>query len=292
MLPSLRLCLAMPLTSPAPTTTTAPFFWRDAALPFVDLRAVEDGRQVCYASHSHDSFSIGAITGGRSTYRNGAMQETVAAGTVVLINPDTVHCCNPIDDQPWSYLMFYFAPDWLAEVQQGLGAPAGAGFRPLAARLSRVPAHYQGLLALHRLLIDPQAETLHKHGALIQYCSDLLLSLGESSAAATLPLPPPGKLAEVAAFIRAQCTRALSLDEICAAVALSPSYLIRAFKKQYGLTPHAYLTDQRIRYACRRLKQGEPLAEVALAAGFADQAHFQRVFKQHAAATPGQYRAA
>ncbi len=50
------------------------------------------------------------------------------------------------------------------------------------------------------------------------------------------------------------------------------------------MTPHAYLLDQRIR-------QGQPLAEVALASGFADQAHFQRQFKRRVAATPGQYRA-
>ena len=35
---------------------------------------------------------------------------------------------------------------------------------------------------------------------------------------------------------------------------------------------------------------GKLIADVALAAGFADQAHFQRAFKQHFAATPGQYR--
>ncbi|WP_231557856.1 helix-turn-helix domain-containing protein, partial [Aeromonas taiwanensis] len=34
-----------------------------------------------------------------------------------------------------------------------------------------------------------------------------------------------------------------------------------------------------------------PLADVALASGFADQAHFQRQFKRRVAATPGQYRA-
>ncbi|MBP6793379.1 MAG: AraC family transcriptional regulator, partial [Aeromonas sp.] len=39
------------------------------------------------------------------------------------------------------------------------------------------------------------------------------------------------------------------------------------------------------------LRQGQPLAEVALASGFADQAHFQRQFKRRVAATPGQYRA-
>ena len=57
------------------------------------------------------------------------------------------------------------------------------------------------------------------------------------------------------------------------------------------MTPHAYLLDQRIRHARTLLRQGQPLAEVALASGFADQAHFQRQFKRRVAATPGQYKA-
>ncbi|PHX45531.1 AraC family transcriptional regulator [Pseudomonas sp. NZIPFR-PS2] len=64
----------------------------------------------------------------------------------------------------------------------------------------------------------------------------------------------------------------------------------RAFKQYYGLTPHAFLVNQRIQFARAQLRQGELIADVALAAGFADQAHFQRTFKQHFAATPGQYR--
>ena len=47
-----------------------PQFWRDPQLPFVEARAIADGRQVCYSLHSHEFFSIGAITGGVSTYVN------------------------------------------------------------------------------------------------------------------------------------------------------------------------------------------------------------------------------
>lgn len=56
------------------------------------------------------------------------------------------------------------------------------------------------------------------------------------------------------------------------------------------MTPHAFVVNQRVQFAQSRLRDGEPIADVALEAGFADQAHFQRAFKQHLAATPGQYR--
>jgi AraC-like DNA-binding protein len=66
--------------------------------------------------------------------------------------------------------------------------------------------------------------------------------------------------------------------------------LIRAFKQHYGMTPHGYLINRRIQFARNQLRQGHLIADVALEAGFADQAHFQRAFKQYLAATPGHYR--
>lgn len=96
-------------------------FWRDSALPFVEARVVGDGRQVCHAAHSHESFSLGVITGGRSTYVSGHDQFEVAAGSTVLINPGVIHACNPVSGLPWSYIMLFIDTPWLASV--GLTLP-------------------------------------------------------------------------------------------------------------------------------------------------------------------------
>jgi AraC-like DNA-binding protein len=56
------------------------------------------------------------------------------------------------------------------------------------------------------------------------------------------------------------------------------------------MTPHAYRLNRRIQLGQQALKQGQPIASIAHSAGFSDQAHFQRVFKQRVAATPEQYR--
>jgi AraC-like DNA-binding protein len=94
----------------------------------------------------------------------------------------------------------------------------------------------------------------------------------------------------VAHYIDAHFAHALPLRDLCDAAQLSGSYLIRAFRRRYGVAPHEYQTNRRIQYAKARLRAGAPIAQVALDVGFADQAHFQRVFKRMTAATPGQYR--
>ena len=265
----------------------APRFWRDDTLPFIEARAIADGREVCYALHSHAHFSIGAITAGRSTYVHEQSQFEVGAGTVVLMNPGDVHACNPIDDQPWSYLMLYVETPWLADLQQQLGFSGALGFR----RFSNThldDAHvFNELRALYAVLVDDQQDVLRKQSAAVEFFSDLQWRLNPAGQ----PLREPNfKLERAAGYIREHCTDLLSLDDICAAAQLSASYLIRAFKQHYGMTPHAFLVNQRIQFARERLRSGQLIADVALEAGFADQAHFQRAFKQHLAATPGQYR--
>ena len=258
-------------------------FWHDPALPFIEARAVQDGRHVCYDKHSHPHFSIGAITGGHSHYLNQRSRQEVGPGSLVLMNPEEVHACNPIADQPWSYLMFYLDTDWLRSQQEEAGL--GSEFRPFDMTASRDPLLYQGLQHLHHQLVeapDPLAREVACHLFSRQLLARLTPARWDDR--------PPQHLQRAAELMQDDSASPLSLSQLSAVAGLTPSHFVRAFSQHYGMTPHAYLLDRRIRHARTLLKQGQPLAEVALASGFADQAHFQRQFKRRVAATPGQYR--
>ena len=260
-------------------------FWRDEALPVIESRSVEDGRRVCYARHSHETFSIGLIDSGASTYINGDRECRIEAGTLVLMNPGDVHACNPIHNQPWAYRMFYVDAGWLSELQDELGM-GGAGFRCFAPIMTHDRLLQSGFRCLHAVLIDGNADLMQKEAATVSFFSQLHERLGLE---ASVPLNDL-KLQRAAEFIADNYQRSLKLDEISVMAGISPSGLIRAFKKHFGMTPHAYLTNRRVQFARAELRRGRPIADVVLAAGFADQAHLQRAFKQLLAATPGHYR--
>src|SRR5690606_28765236 len=82
----------------------------------------------------------------------------------------------------------------------------------------------------------------------------------------------------------------LTLNELAATAGLSRFYFLRAFRREVGVPPHAYLTGRRIAAAKGLLDGDQPLSEVALACGFYDQSHFTRAFKGATGVTPGQYR--
>ncbi|MBR0874140.1 helix-turn-helix transcriptional regulator [Bradyrhizobium tropiciagri] len=83
----------------------------------------------------------------------------------------------------------------------------------------------------------------------------------------------------------------LSLQQIAAELGLSVSHFSRAFRISTGLPPHRWLLQQRIAAAKQLLKVRDlPLAEIAIAAGFANQGHFTRVFSGMVGVSPGVWR--
>ncbi|MBV8628473.1 MAG: AraC family ligand binding domain-containing protein, partial [Paraburkholderia sp.] len=182
----------------AATPDTQPCFWRDADLPFIEVRAISDGRKVRYGRHAHSTFSIGAVTGGRSTYLNGSTLSHVSAGAVVVINPEVVHACNPAADEPWAYRMFYLDTAWLAKLQHDLGFGAEERFRPFEQTLTRQPELFEGLNALYELLVDTDESALRKECAVVTYFTKLQQALNPAPVSAR---EPNQRLARAAEFI-------------------------------------------------------------------------------------------
>lgn len=264
-----------------------PHFWRHPAIPHVEIRNVEDGRTYSHQRHSHVTFSIGAIMAGQSTYLNGHNTRQIAAGSVVLMNPGAVHACNPLHDQPWAYRMFYIDSLWLGWVQQQMGMNLEGGFVPFAEQYMTDPILFAELDALYATLTQAGAAASLLQAVTLGFFQRLVTRLRPAADSAE---HGSHKLARAAAFIRLNCAEALRVEDIASQARLSPSYLIRAFRTRYGLTPHGYLIDCRLQQAREGLRRGEAIADVAAQAGFADQAHLQRLFKRTLATTPGQYR--
>jgi AraC family transcriptional regulator len=72
-----------------------------------------------------------------------------------------------------------------------------------------------------------------------------------------------------------------NLSELAALCGLSRSYFIRAFKQITGMPPHRWLLMERVKHAKELLRGTKlPIAEIAVACGFADQSHLTRVFSK------------
>ncbi|ASP38551.1 AraC family transcriptional regulator [Bacterioplanes sanyensis] len=266
-------------------------FWRDERLPHVELRLVREGRNVCYAPHSHEQWSMGAIINGHSSFDYRDQSFDIHAGDLVLMNPHWVHVCNPVSEA-WGYWMLYIDRHWLALLRYELGTTHSAQWQDISQAVMAGPSHwFADYCDMAEALIDNNIEVLEKQSRLLEYLSALMLELAPRADACVAENPSSNRtdLTAVARILSEALSPAPTLQELAELAGCSEGHLVRSFKRQYGLAPHAYLLNARIQQARQLLRQGMSIAETALATGFSDQAHFQRVFKKLTAATPGQF---
>ncbi|MGK6312574.1 AraC family ligand binding domain-containing protein [Neorhizobium sp. DT-125] len=262
-------------------------FWRDSRFGGMEcLTATFLTHE--FAPHAHDTFSIGAIESGSQVATIRGAREASGPGDLYLINPGETHDGAP-SGGGYRYRMIY--PD-LSLLREILEDVTGKPFHGTPA-FGRQILHDRKLAgAFHEA-----HRTLEEGSGALETSQAMFLVLDAMFRRHGSSIIIPTDSAERSAVRRARdyliehYATDVGLEELAAVAGLSRAHLIRAFRKEFHITPHSFLTDIRIRMARKRLREGGLPAEIALECGFADQAHFTRHFKARTGLTPGQYRA-
>jgi AraC family transcriptional regulator len=101
---------------------------------------------------------------------------------------------------------------------------------------------------------------------------------------------PPPWVARAAEHLDAHFASPPSIRELADDAGVHPAYFARSFRSAFGCTPGDYARLRRLHWARQQVTGGRALIDVALSAGFADQAHFSREFKRGFGITPSEYR--
>ena len=100
------------------------------------------------------------------------------------------------------------------------------------------------------------------------------------------------QLRQVTDFVLAHLSQDLSLSALSEQIGFSPYHFARLFRRATGESPHQFVLNQRVERAKKLLVEtDQPLAELALASGFANQSHLTQCFKRQFGLTPATYRA-
>jgi AraC-like DNA-binding protein len=91
------------------------------------------------------------------------------------------------------------------------------------------------------------------------------------------------------AFIRSNYGCRITLRVLEEQTGSNSFRIIRAFRRDLGITPHAYLIGLRVARAAELLLEGESAAEIASEVGFVDQSHMTRHFKRVCGKTPSRF---
>lgn len=259
--------------------------WRYAELPGVDLLRARYVRKT-FVRHTHEHFVIAAIAEGVEVFAHRGADQYAGAGALALVNPDTPHTGRAGVPEGWRYGAVYPSPDVMAEIAAETTTLRGApGFvrpvldDPRAARL------------VHQVLRAAEEGNALAADTLLRAAVTRLLRLN-GGALPQREIRSAG--ARIAARARAVLEERLvdppTLEQLAADLGTGSFALLRAFRDAYGLPPHAWLTDARVRRARQLLDAGTAPAEAAVAVGFTDQPHLNRHFARIVGVPPGAYQ--
>lgn len=191
---------------------------------------------------------------------------------------------------PFDNIRFYIPFSRLREFADEMGRPDYRGLSCSERKTDEV------MLGLARALLPSFQHPKQAHPLFLEQINLAILAhLTHKYGGLHFPIGKKGGLApwqqkRATEFLVAHVSDAFSIVELASACDLSRSYFIKAFKESFGLTPHRWLTEYRVTRAKELLLLDMPIAEIAIACGFADQSHLTRVFSEIAGLSPGRFR--
>jgi AraC-like DNA-binding protein len=238
-----------------------------------------------YDPHRHDTYAIGYTLQGvqRFDYRGTAINSR--AGQVMVLHPDETHDGRAVSESGFCYRMVYVEPRLIR--------------RALDERTRSLPfvdtavMTEARLLKTLRLVLDDLATPVDdlQFDQFITELADELVEHDRSMPARRRQWIDVPAIDRARDFLDAATETAVSSTHLEAITGLDRFALARQFRHLYGTSPYRYLVMRRLERAKTLIRQGNSLVEVAAAAGFADQSHLTRQFKQAFGLAPGQWRA-
>lgn len=241
-----------------------------------------------YAPHTHDTYVIGAIVAGCETWTVRGGRHYACPDDLVFVHPHEVHDGEPFG-AGYAYRMTYPSAALLQAVAADIAGRVMGGPPFFPGPVMRDPKGAALVVAAHQALESGQ-DTLAADELLSRAYVHCLVH--HARLAPARAGREPAAVARVKGLLAQRYGEDLPLAVLAGEAHLSPHHLIRAFRRETGLTPHAWLMNVRVERAKIRLRRGEAPADVATATGFCDQPHLTRVFKARVGVTPGAYRAA
>jgi len=259
-------------------------FFKDALLPFAEVRYSRDSN-VSFKPHLHRTLSIGAVDRGRVLYQVGEETAILTPGSLAVMNPETLHTCNPVNARGRSYYMLYLDAGWCCRLQQSMWEVESY------VELEKIKIDNEQLYGQYcktmEQLMDAKVHLQEKE----QLLFDLACNVFSASCSPQKTSTEHSENIELLkTILGADLQKDLPINSLAEDFSANPYTLIRRFKNITGITPHAYRMNCRIEQAKEFLREGRDITDTALECGFFDQSHFHRHFKAMTTVTPQEYR--
>ena len=235
-----------------------------------------------FPRHVHDQYGVGVVDAGGHSSWSGRGQVEAGPRSFICVNPGEVHDGHAVGRQHRCWRMFYFDPAVIELARSDILEGERSEFTFCAPVFADPGLHP----LFEDLFTQGRDDAMAAETSLLTFVAALLrhstskVHLGKSTA----------DIRRARQRIDDDPTAPWSLAELARDVGASRYQLLRAFAREFGLTPHAYIMQRRLAHARRQILAGASLADVAVSSGFYDQSHLTRWFTRQFGVTPRRYR--
>jgi AraC-like DNA-binding protein len=220
------------------------------------------------------SFLFAVVLDGKGELTYEGRTQELSAGDCFFIDCRTAHSYHSDAKKPWELIWVHFNGSTAEEYYKLFQGQLPPVFHPAAT--SKFVSLLQEIM---RTNTETYADTEVLTSGMLANLLTMLLTVNSISEEADSALQ--AKLKTVLAYIDANFTSDIRLDELARRFYISKYYLTREFKRAYGETIFQYIISKRINYAKRLLRfTDKPVEEISELCGFNDQSYFSKQFKK------------
>jgi AraC-like DNA-binding protein len=230
-----------------------------------------------YPMHTHQTWALLIVDDGMIRYDLDRQEHGALHRAVTLLPPQVPHNGRAATPDGFHKRVVYLDLSHLPASLIGRAADQPVLLDPLLR---------QRVSQLHRALSQPGGE-LEAESRLAFVTERLTQRLGAAAEAGLAPTT--GIAGQLRDLLDERFRETVTLRQAADVIHAHPAHLVRVFSREFGISPHQYVTGRRIDLARRLLLDGTPPGAAAAAVGFYDQPHLNRAFKRLLGTTPGRF---
>ncbi len=215
---------------------------------------------------------------------NGFEDETLCQKELAIFNPHLVHKSTNISDDKFGCYVLYLDILWCKEIQQKI-FKSNKDFLPINLNILKDEILYYEFIDICDKLLLKNEDLSNVVDIFIskifkKHC-DINIEINHNDKSNEI-------IDKVKQYILDNIEEQLSLDDIATFLGYNKYHIIKMFKQQYGITPHAFIVNHKINKAKKMIIEDNDLTivDVANEVGFYDQSHFSKSFKKVFATNP------
>ncbi len=232
------------------------------------------------ARYRRPNYIFEYVTDGVGYVENDGKHYTVRRGDVYVLEPHSTHTYGADPKEPYSKMWINFRSKHFGQIFSALGLSGVTHFPKADCK-----ELFTELTQLDRVSLFNQYVCYDALKILLQICAELMKSLRTDNKVV------PQEILNVKRKLDDALYTNVSIEKICESLHLSRSFVINQFKTHYGLPPHQYLLNAKIRHAKTMLRQSAMrIGEIADLLGFCDEYAFSNIFKKKTGISPKEFR--